>query len=159
MKARYCLGFILAGILTALNAGAATAAQPQPEATSVRPHATKPAAKPAVSAKQAAAQKKSSAASKSKSKSARRSAKKPLPAAKLDLSLPPDMVRQLKPLGTVPMPAHKPLLPNMFGDKTAQDSPFQLNGRLISNEMGLQLRNEARQNEIEGAALEFEFKQ
>lgn len=157
MKARYCLGFILAGILTALNAGAATAAQPQPEATSVKPHATKPAAKPAVSAKQAAAQKKSSAAS--KSKSARRSAKKPLPAAKLDLSLPPDMVRQLKPLGTVPMPAHKPLLPNMFGDKTAQDSPFQLNGRLISNEMGLQLRNEARQNEIEGAALEFEFKQ
>lgn len=155
MKARYCLGFILAGILTALNAGAATAAQPQPEATSVKPHATKPA----VSAKQAAAQKKSSAASKSKSKSVRRSAKKPLPAAKLDLSLPPDMVRQLKPLGTVPMPAHKPLLPNMFGDKTAQDSPFQLNGRLISNEMGLQLRNEARQNEIEGAALEFEFKQ
>ena len=152
MKARYCLGFILAGILTALNAGAATAAQPQPEATSVKPHATKPA----VSAKQAAAQKKSSAAS--KSKSVRRSAKKPLPAAKLDLSLPPDMVRQLKPLGTVPMPAHKPLLPNMFGDKTAQDSPFQLNGRLISNEMGLQLRNEARQNEIEGAALEFEFK-
>lgn len=155
MKARYCLGFILAGILTALNAGAATAAQPQPEATSVKPHATKPA----VSAKQAAAQKKMSAASKSKSKSVRRSAKKPLPAAKLDLSLPPDMVRQLKPLGTVPMPAHKPLLPNMFGDKTAQDSPFQLNGRLISNEMGLQLRNEARQNEIEGAALEFEFKQ
>ena len=153
MKARYCLGFILAGILTALNAGAATAAQPQPEATSVKPHATKPA----VSAKQAAAQKKSSAAS--KSKSVRRSAKKPLPAAKLDLSLPPDMVRQLKPLGTVPMPAHKPLLPNMFGEKTAQDSPFQLNGRLISNEMGLQLRNEARQNEIEGAALEFEFKQ
>ncbi len=153
MKARYCLGFILAGILTALNAGATTAAQPQPEATSVKPHATKPA----VSAKQAAAQKKSSAAS--KSKSVRRSAKKPLPAAKLDLSLPPDMVRQLKPLGTVPMPAHKPLLPNMFGDKTAQDSPFQLNGRLISNEMGLQLRNEARQNEIEGAALEFEFKQ
>ncbi|TWR82606.1 translation initiation factor 2 [Pseudomonas saxonica] len=159
MKARYCLGFILAGILTALNAGAATAAQPQPEATSVKPHATKPAAKPAVSAKQAAAQNKSSAASKPKSKSVRRSAKKPLPAAKLDLSLPPDMVRQLKPLGTVPMPAHKPLLPNMFGDKTAQDSPFQLNGRLISNEMGLQLRNEARQNEIEGAALEFEFKQ
>ena len=155
MKARYCLGFILAGILTALNAGAATAAQPQPEATSVKPHATKPA----VSAKQAAAQNKSSAASKPKSKSVRRSAKKPLPAAKLDLSLPPDMVRQLKPLGTVPMPAHKPLLPNMFGDKTAQDSPFQLNGRLISNEMGLQLRNEARQNEIEGAALEFEFKQ
>ena len=157
MKARYCLGFILAGLLTALNAVAATADQPQPEAASVRPHATKPEAKPAVSAKQAAAQKKSSAAS--KSKSVRRSAKKPLPAAKLDLSLPPDMVRQLRPLGTVPMPAHKPLLPNMFGDKTAQDSPFQLNGRLISNEMGLQLRNEARQNEIEGAALEFEFKQ
>lgn len=157
MKARYCLGLILAGLLTALNAVAATAAQPQSETSSAKAHVTKPAAKSAVSAKQASTQKKSSSAS--KSRSARKSAKKPLPAAKLDLSLPPDMVRQLRPLGTVPMPAHKPLLPNMFGDKTAQDSPFQLNGRLISNEMGLQLRNEARQNEIEGAALEFEFKQ
>lgn len=69
------------------------------------------------------------------------------------------MVRQLRPLGAVPMPAHKSLLPNMFVEKQAEESPFQLNGRLLSNEMGLQLRNEARQNEIDGAALDFEFKQ
>ena len=95
----------------------------------------------------------------SKSKSAREIAKKRLPAAKLDLSLPPEMVKQLQPLGAVPMPKHKPLLPNMFGEKPEEESPFQLNGRLLSNEMGLQLRNDARQNEVEGAALDFEFKQ
>ena len=38
-----------------------------------------------------------------------------------------------------------------------RQSPFQLNGRLINNEMQLQLRNEERR-EVEGAALEFEFK-
>ena len=69
------------------------------------------------------------------------------------------MVKQLRPLGTVAMPAHKPLLPNMFGEKSVEESPFQLNGRLLSNEMDLQLRNEYRHNEIEGAALDFEFKQ
>ena len=37
-------------------------------------------------------------------------------------------------------------------------APFQLNGRLLSNEMQLQLRNEERR-EVEGAALDFEFKQ
>ena len=58
MKARYCLGLILAGLLTALNAVAATAAQPQPETSSAKAHVTKPAAKPAVSAKQASTQKK-----------------------------------------------------------------------------------------------------
>lgn len=94
-----------------------------------------------------------------KSRSAHDIAKKRLPSAKLDLHLPPEMVRQLRPLGTVPMPAHKPLLPNMFGEKSVEESPFQLNGRLLSNEMDLQLRNEYRRNEIEGAALDFEFKQ
>ena len=59
----------------------------------------------------------------------------------------------------MPMPKHKPLLPNLFGEKPAEDSPFQLNGRLLSNEMELQLRNEARDRQIEGAALDFEFKQ
>ena len=46
-----------------------------------------------------------------------------------------------------------------IGEKAAEESPFQLNGRLLSNEMDLQLRNEYRHNEIEGAALDFEFKQ
>jgi len=81
-----------------------------------------------------------------------------LPPAKLDLSLPPEMVKQLQPIGTVPMPKRAPLLPPMFGEKPKEDSPFQLNGRLLNNEMQLQLRNEERR-EVEGAALDFQFKQ
>ena len=69
------------------------------------------------------------------------------------------MVRQLQPLGAVTQPKRKRLLPNMFGEKPQAESPFQLNGRLINNEMNLQLRNEGRDKEIDGAALEFEFKQ
>jgi hypothetical protein len=91
----------------------------------------------------------------SKSKSAREVAKTPLPSTKLDLSLPKDMVQELKPKGTVEMPKREPILPQMFGEK---NTGFQLNGRLLSNEMQLQLRNEERR-EVEGAALDFEFKQ
>ncbi len=65
------------------------------------------------------------------------------------------MVQQLKPVGTVPLPKREAILPQMFGEK---NSGFQLNGRLLSNEMQLQLRNEERR-EVEGAALDFEFKQ
>lgn len=91
----------------------------------------------------------------SKSKSAREVAKTKLPPAKLDLSLPKDMVEDLKPKGTVELPKREAILPQMFGEK---DNGFQLNGRLLSNEMELQLRNEARRD-VEGAALDFEFKQ
>jgi hypothetical protein len=93
----------------------------------------------------------------SKSKSASEIVKIALPPARLDLSLPKDMVDELDPVGTVPLPQHDAILPQMFGDKTGS-SPFQLNGRLLSNEMQLQLRNEERRD-VEGAALEFEFKQ
>ncbi len=89
-----------------------------------------------------------------RSKPASAVVKTPLPSANLDLSLPKDMVEELKPVGTVPLPKREPVLPQMFGDKS---SPFQLNGRLINNEMQLQMRNEERR-EVEGAALEFEFK-
>ncbi|MFJ4194249.1 translation initiation factor 2 [Pseudomonas sp. NPDC089534] len=91
----------------------------------------------------------------SKSKAASEVVKTPLPPARLDLSLPKDMVQQLKPAGAVPLPKHEAVLPQMFGEK---NSGFQLNGRLLSNEMQLQLRNEERR-EVEGAALDFEFKQ
>nr|WP_180202657.1 translation initiation factor 2 [Pseudomonas sp. SbOxS1]NYU02147.1 translation initiation factor 2 [Pseudomonas sp. SbOxS1] len=90
----------------------------------------------------------------SKSKPASEVVKTPVPSADLDLSLPKDMVEELKPVGTVPLPKREPVLPQMFGDKSSQ---FQLNGRLINNEMQLQMRNEER-HEVEGAALEFEFK-
>jgi len=93
----------------------------------------------------------------SKSKPASEVVKTELPSAKLDLSLPKDMVQELKPVGTVPLTRREPLLPPMFGDKS-DSSPFQLNGRLLSNEMQLQLRKEERRD-VEGAALDFEFKQ
>ena len=89
-----------------------------------------------------------------------------LPKATLDLSLPPEMVKQLTPPPNViaanprtkSQPAGaKPLLPKMFQESGA-DSDFQLQGRLLSNEMQLQLRNEARKD-VEGAALDFKFKQ
>lgn len=120
------------------------------------------ASKKTAPAKKAAPVKKKPAAVKkrppiaSKSKPASEVVKTQLPPANLDLSLPKDMAEELKPIGTVPLPRHDTVLPQMFGDK-AGSTPFQLNGRLISNEMQLQLRNEERRD-VEGAALEFEFK-
>lgn len=77
----------------------------------------------------------------------------------LDLSLPNDMVDQIQPAGKVAPIIHKSVLPSMFGEKkTVKDGPFQINGRLLSNEMQLQLRNESHQ-QVEGAALDFEFRQ
>ena len=77
----------------------------------------------------------------------------------LDLTLPSDMVDQLQPAGKVAPMIHKAVLPPMFSEKkSSKDSPFQLNGRLLSNQMQLQLRDESHR-EVEGAALDFEFKQ
>jgi len=89
-----------------------------------------------------------------------------LPKASLDLSLPPDVVKQLTPPANVitagakpksPAPGAKPLLPKMFQDSDS-DPDFRLQPRLLSNEMQLQLRNEARRD-VEGAAVDFTFKQ
>jgi hypothetical protein len=102
----------------------------------------------------------------SKSKSASQVVKETkLNKVPLDLSLPPDMVKQLTPPANVissaskakaPSTGAKPLLPKMFPDANA-DPDFQMQGRLLSNEMDLQLRNEARKD-VEGAALDFTFK-
>ncbi|KAE9639682.1 translation initiation factor 2 [Pseudomonas sp. PB106] len=129
-----------------------------------KPAATSTAKQPATSQKKAPVKKaqakkaapvKKRAPIASKSKPASEVAKTKLPAARLDLSLPKDMVQELKPKGTVELPKREPILPQFFGEK---NSGFQLNGRLLSNEMQLQLRNEERR-EVEGAALDFEFKQ
>ena len=83
-----------------------------------------------------------------------------MPQPKLDLSLPPEMVKELSPPANVITAKRKPLLPQMFGSKgsSSDPSPFELNGLLLSNEMQLQMRNESRRD-IEGAALDFKFKQ
>jgi len=132
----------------------AESGQGKPAASDARvtPKKTAPAKKTAPVKKTAAVKKRPPIAA--KSKPASEVVKTPVPTADLDLSLPKDMVEELKPLGMVPLPKREPVLPQMFGDKSHQ---FQLNGRLINNEMQLQLRNEDRR-EVEGAALEFEFK-
>lgn len=152
------------GLLSLCNVGTVLAASPvtpdKPAASSQqKPPAKKPAsAKKAPETKKKAAPVKKRAPIATKSKSAHEVAQTKLPPAQLDLSLPSDMVRHLQPLGTVPKPKSVPLLPPMFGEKPTDNSAFQINGRLLSNEMKLQLRNEERR-EVEGAALEFEFKQ
>ncbi|MDQ0702361.1 hypothetical protein QF043_001153 [Pseudomonas sp. W3I7] len=151
-------------LLSLCNVGTVLAAAP---VTQSKPTASTeqkaPAKKPASAKKAPAAKKKTAVVKKrapmaSKSKSAHEVAQTKLPPAQLDLSLPTEMVRHLQPIGTMPKPKSVPLLPPMFAEKPTDNSAFQINGRLLSNQMQLQLRNEERRD-IEGAALDFEFKQ
>lgn len=156
MKAIFTAAWVLSGLLMIGQAPGAVAAavQEKPAATSPAKNATAvQKAVPAKKTQQKVIKKRKPVAS--KSKPASELVKTKLPPAKLDLSLPKDMVEELKPKGTVELPKREPILPQMFGEK---NNGFQLNGRLLNNEMQLQLRNEDRR-EIEGAALDFEFKQ
>ncbi|SDY77300.1 translation initiation factor 2 [Pseudomonas salomonii] len=155
---------VVIGLLSLCNVGTVLAAAP---VTQSKPTASTeqkaPAKKPALAKKAPAAKKKTAVVKKrapmaSKSKSAHEVAQTKLPPAQLDLSLPTEMVRHLQPIGTMPKPKSVPLLPPMFAEKPTDNSAFQINGRLLSNQMQLQLRNEERRD-IEGAALDFEFKQ
>lgn len=112
-----------------------------------------PAAKTAKEKKSDAAKRKSVAESKKTLKDTS------LNNAKLDLSLPPELAEELQPAGTTKAKPRKPILPPMFGDKRASgNDPFELNGRILSNEMDLQMRNDSRRD-VEGAALDFKFRQ
>ncbi|AHL35229.1 translation initiation factor 2 [Pseudomonas brassicacearum] len=157
MKAIVPVAWVLIGLLTAFHTGGvvAASAQDKPAVSATQNAPKKPTVVKKASVKKAAPAKKKRAPIASKSKSAHEIAKKPLPPAKLDLSLPHDMVEELQPPGKVLSPKHEPLLPSFFGEKPG---PFQLNGRLLSNEMQLPLRSQER-HEVEGAALDFEFKQ
>ena len=161
MKAIFPAAWVLIGLLTAFHAGGVVAAsapeKPAPQVTKKAPGKPAEIKTPAnkAPAKKAAATAKKRAPIASKSQSAHEIAQTPLPPAKLDLSLPRDMVEQLQPPGKVSLPKREPLLPSMFGEKPG---PFQLNGRLLSNEMQLPLRNQERYD-VEGAALDIEFKQ
>jgi hypothetical protein len=163
MKPIFPAAWLMICLLISAQPVAVLAASVQEKAAASAPSKKAVPAKKAAPAKKTAPVKKPVAVVKkrppiaAKSKPASEVVKTELPPANLDLSLPKDMVDELKPVGTVPMPKREPVLPQMFGEK-AGGSPFQLNGRLLSNEMQLQLRNEERR-EVEGAALEFEFKQ
>jgi hypothetical protein len=151
---------LVIGLLSLCNVGTVLAATPVTETKPAANSGPQSSAKTPSPVKKAPVVKKKSAAVKKRAadKSSREVAQTKLPPAQLDLSLPSDMVRHLQPLGTMPKPKSVPLLPPMFGEKPTDNSAFQINGRLLSNEMKLQLRNEERR-EVEGAALEFEFKQ
>lgn len=75
------------------------------------------------------------------------------PPVVLDLSLPPEVFEPLEPLEPLDDAPAK-LLPPLFGEKVAPESPFQLNGKLITNERG-----DDYWESVEGAQLQFEFKQ
>ena len=158
MKAIFsAAGIVLCLLMISHSPGVMAAAvqeKPAAAATQKKPLASQTNAPANVQKKKAAPVKKRPPVA-SKSKSASEVAKTKLPSAGLDLSLPKDMVEELKPIGTVNLPKREPILPQMFGEK---NSGFQLNGRLLSNEMQLQLRNDERR-EVDGAALDFEFKQ
>jgi hypothetical protein len=165
MKAIFPVGWLLICLL-GFNSGAVMAASSPDkpaEATSAaksqQPAAVKKVTpdKKAVTAKKPKPLKKRAPIA-SRSKPASEVVKTPLPPVRLDLSLPPEMVSQLQPPGTLVQTNRAPLLPQMFGEKPKQSSPFQLNGRLLSNELGLPLIKEEHRD-VEGAALEFEFKQ
>ena len=156
MKAIFPAAWVLLGLLMIGHApGVVAAAVQEKPATTSQAKKTTPAQKaaPAKKTQQKVISKRKPVAS--KSKPASEVVKTRLPPAKLDLSLPKEMVQELKPEGAVELPKREAILPQMFGEK---NKGFQLNGRLLSNEMQLQLRNEER-HEIEGAALDFEFKQ
>lgn len=78
----------------------------------------------------------------------------PLPPVRLDLHLPQELVEQLQPdepaSGEFSQPA---LLPEMFVKKPKEPGPFELNGRLITNERG-----DDYWDSVEGAELQFKFR-
>lgn len=75
------------------------------------------------------------------------------PQAPLDLGLHINVFDPLQPVAPL-SDLSIPLLPPMFGDKDKTEEPFQLNGKLITNE-----RDDDYWQSVEGAQLQFEFKQ
>ena len=70
----------------------------------------------------------------------------------LDLSVPTELFEQA--LENETREELSPVLPPLFGEKPEVQSPFQISGRLISNE-----RVDDYWDSIEGAEVQFEFKQ
>lgn len=158
MKALRCFALLFCLAPLCFSSGALQAASTAPVAAPAKAAAGKASTPPA----KAAVRKKAKAkpVARNKRKAVSKAVAKPVPKAKLDLSLPTHLVDKLEPeVNTLSSQRRKPLLPSMFPENPpADDSPFQLNGRLINNEMQLQLRNDSRR-EVEGAAIDFQFRQ
>lgn len=124
------------------------------KATATQPPIAKPEpSKPVVKA----------TASKPVSKPAREKSvvERKLPPIKLDLSLPRELVEDLH--HGEPLVEEKPLLPPLFVEKEAKPAPFQLSGKLITNEherdkSGEKLERDNYFDKVDGAQLNFEFR-
>lgn len=141
-------------LLAALAACDETPAPPDVPAKVVEPREVVPVPAPVSSAKPAAV---TPAAAAGKVRAEQRaSSGKPalekLPPLPLDLSLPQELVQQLEP-GAVPPLTEESLLPPLFVEKPAEPGPYQLNGRLITND-----RSENYWDSVEGAELQIEFR-
>ncbi|WP_411563519.1 hypothetical protein [Pseudomonas shirazensis] len=162
MKALRCFALLFCLVPLCFSSGALQAASTAPVAAPAKAASKVTAGKASTRPAKAAVRKKAKAkpVARSKRKAVSKAVAKPVPKAKLDLSLPTHLVDKLEPeVNTLSSQRRKPLLPSMFPENPpADDSPFQLNGRLINNEMQLQLRNDSRR-EVEGAAIDFQFRQ
>lgn len=162
MKALRCFALLFCLVPLCFFSGALHAASTAPVAAPAKAASKVTAGKASTRPAKAAVRKKAKAkpVARSKRKAVSKAVAKPVPKAKLDLSLPTHLVDKLEPeVNTLSSQRRKPLLPSMFPENPpADDSPFQLNGRLINNEMQLQLRNDSRR-EVEGAAIDFQFRQ
>lgn len=79
--------------------------------------------------------------------------REPLPPVKLDLRLPDELVQDLQPGETQENQPEQSLLPPLFVEKPAEPGPYQLNGRLITND-----RVDDYWDSVEGAELQIEFR-
>ena len=73
----------------------------------------------------------------------------------LDLQLPPELVEQVQPDAPAEEITAPALLPEMFAEKPKEPGPFELNGRLITNERD---KDQDYWNSVEGAELQFKFR-
>ena len=83
------------------------------------------------------------------------SSREKLPPVELDLHLPPELVEQVQPEAPAEEITAPTLLPEMFVEKPKEPGPFELNGRLITNERD---KDEGYWNSVEGAELQFKFR-
>lgn len=150
----------LAGLLVACDDPPAPKAPPTPKPPAVQPATPAPskaetpkgeAAKQAADAeKPKPAEEQKAIASTPKPKLSKPKPAKDvvLPPAKLDLRLPKELVEEIKPSEVL---NEQPVLPPMFVDKTPEVSPFELNGRILTNE-------QAGDDSVQGAELQFKFR-
>lgn len=140
----------------------AEAAPPAPTEPAQAMRATAPPTPPArpdsepAQAARAAPPDKAPAAARSQPRPAAKTQSRPelLPPVKLDLRLPPELVQHLEPGEALDkLPEQEPLLPPLFVEKPAEPGPYQLNGRLITNE-----RVDDYWDSVEGAELQIEFR-